>query len=90
MASAAADDAVGARPSGHASCVIDTSRCTSADWASGERGLPVSVMNGAPSLRIDGRSARISSVSPLDERATTTSPFTTRPRSPWMASAGCR
>ena len=37
-----------------------------------------------------GSSATISSVSPLLEMAITTSPLTIRPRSPWMASAGCR
>jgi hypothetical protein len=35
-------------------------------------------------------SARISSVSPLFEIATSASPLTMRPRSPWIASAGCR
>src|SRR5260370_11178113 len=35
-------------------------------------------------------SRRISSVSPLEERASTTSPRTSTPRSPCMASAGCR
>ena len=33
---------------------------------------------------------RISSVSPLADNATTTSPFTTMPRSPCTASTGCR
>ncbi len=90
IASAAVVEAVGARPSGHASMRIDTSRWTSAACASGERGLPVIATIGTPSRFSHGRSARISSVSPLFERATTTSPFTIRPRSPWMASAGCR
>ena len=90
MASAAVVEAVGASPSGHASVRIDTSRCTSAACPSGERGLPVIATIGTPSRFSHGRSARSSSVSPLCERATTTSPFTIRPRSPWMASAGCR
>ncbi len=43
---------------------------------------------GAPIRRIAGRSRTTSSVSPLCERARTTSPRRIRPRSPWTASAG--
>ncbi len=90
MARAAVVEAVGARPRGQASARTSTSRCTSAAWARGERALPVSATTGEPSRFTHGTRARISSVSPLFETASSTSPFTIRPRSPWMASAGWR
>jgi hypothetical protein len=90
MARAAVVEAVGARPSGQASALTPTSRCTSAAWASGERGSPVSATTREPSRLTHGTRARISPVSPLFETARSTSPLTIRPRSPWVASAGCR
>ena len=65
MARAAVVEAVGARPKGHASAGMETSRFTSAAWARDERGLPVRATIGEPSRRIQGMRASISSVSPL-------------------------
>ena len=48
------------------------------------------VISGTPSRFTVASSCRISAVSPLAESASTTSPRTTMPRSPCMASAGCR
>ncbi len=58
IASAAVVEAVGARPSGHASVRIETSRCTSAACASGERGLPVSATSGADEALQPGHEAQ--------------------------------
>ena len=89
-ASSAAVLAVGARPSGHASGTGPISRTTSAACASELRCPPVSAMIGVDRRLSAGNRRRISSVSPLFERASTRSPGTTRPRSPCSASAGCR
>ena len=90
MARSATVDAVGASPSGHASGTGPISSTTSAASASEFLGPPVMAMMGAPSRRSEGRSRMISSVSPLLESASTTSPGISRPRSPCSASAGCR
>src|SRR5262249_53777337 len=51
---------------------------------------PVIEINGTCNRLIVASNARISSVSPLAERASTTSPRTTIPRSPCKASTGCK
>ena len=51
---------------------------------------PVIVISGTRSRLIVASSARISSVSPDAESASTTSPRTTIPKSPCRASTGCR
>ena len=89
MASAAEVLAVGASPSGQASCSTLTSMFTSASRAMRERSLPVRVMSGTPRRLISGRMVRISSVSPEFDRASTTSSPVIMPRSPWLASPGC-
>ena len=89
-ASAAVVLDVGARFIGHASSGTLTSSTTSHWRASVETGLPVRRTIGTPSRLRGGKIARTSSVSPEFERASTTSPRATIPRSPWTPSAGCR
>src|ERR1051326_2045757 len=83
-------DAVGARPRGHASLGIAAERWKSAPRASVELGLPVMATIDAPMRSRRGIRLTSSSVSPELEMARTTSPRTTMPRSPWLASAGWR
>src|SRR5205814_198053 len=77
---------------------LEQSSATSAAAASVEsleflpeeyRSSQVIVINAAPMRLIMASRRTISSVSPLEESATTTSPRTNMPRSPCMASAGC-
>ena len=51
-------------------------------------GLPVMATIGI--ARSDGSSRVTSSVSPLNDSISTTSSRCTRPKSPWIASPGCR
>ena len=84
------DDVVGARFSGHASRSTEISRTMRAAFA---RLLPapaVSAMICASSRWNAGRRRKISSVSPEFEIRITTSLLRTMPRSPWIASAGCK
>jgi len=90
IAKAAVVEAVGARPSGHASSGTPTSSTTSAYRPRVESGFPVIAITGSPILWNMGSSRTISSVSPELERATTTSPRRTMPRSPWIPSPACR
>src|SRR5438067_1228950 len=90
IASAAVVLAVGARFIGQASSATLQSSATSAACARLEEGTPVIAMSRAPSRRIVSSSRRISSVSPLYESAITTSSIWMTPRSPCVASAGCR
>src|SRR6266850_751541 len=57
--------------------------------ASVDEGLPVIEISLTPRRLILSRRRRSSSVSPEFDTARTTSPGTTIPRSPWIASAGC-
>src|SRR5580704_987412 len=98
-------DAVGASPREQASLATEQSSATSAASASVEspdrvrRALPpgspaqiaspVMLISGTCSRLIVASSRRISSVSPLADSASTTSPRTTIPRSPCTASTGC-
>ena len=90
-ASAAVVLAVGTRFSGQASSATWQSRATSAHWPSVDA---CDAGQGDRSARRCGASSRAAGgprrVSPLCESATTTSSGCTTPRSPWMASAGCR
>jgi len=81
---------VGARPSGQASVSTPTSITRSLCWASVEFLLPVNAMIGHPAFRILGSRIFSSSVSPLLESAINTSLCDTIPKSPCMASTGCR
>ena len=82
--------AVGTRFRGHASARTPQSRATSALRARVDPGAPVRQTSRAPTRRMVSIRRRISFVSPLCDRATTTSSSCTTPRSPWTASAGCR
>src|SRR5262245_33510437 len=82
-------DAVGASPRGHASSGTLTSSTTSARRASVESGLPHMAMIGMAKRRATGRRFT-TSVSPLFETASSTSPRTSVPRSPWPPSTPCR
>ena len=82
IASAAVVLAVGARPSGQASCSTLTSMFTSASLARRELSLPVSVTKGIPRRLMIGRIVRISSVSPEFDSAITMSDSVIIPRSP--------
>ena len=90
IASAAVVLAVGTRFIGHASSAMPQSRVTSAARASVDDGSPVSAIRRAPRRRIDSSRRSSSSVSPLYDSAITTSSSRMAPRSPWIASAGCR
>src|SRR5450755_3629061 len=59
-------------------------------WGSVQISSPVIAINGTRNLLIVASSARISSVSPDADKASTTSPRTTIPKSPCSASTGCR
>src|SRR5688572_24697523 len=87
-ASAAVVLAVGARLCGQASCATAASRCTSASRASADSGLPVSAISLAPRRFTSGTICSSSSLAPEYEMAMNTSPPSTMPRSPWLASAG--
>ena len=83
-------EAVGARFSTQASRSTLQSSATSLAVARVEDRLQQKLIRASPlRLRVASR-RRISSVSPLAERAMTTSPGISTPRSPWTASAGCR
>ena len=82
--------AVGVRPRGHASLSTPTSMTMLLCFARVEFLLPVNVMIVHPILRILGIRILSSSVSPLLERAINISSWPTIPRSPCMASAGCK
>ena len=83
-------EAVGARFSPHASRSTPQSRATSLAAAKVDFRLQQKLISASP-LRLRRVSRRrISSVSPLAESATTTSPGISTPRSPCTASAGCR
>ena len=90
MASAAVVLAVGTRLSGHASSDTWQSSATSAACASVDAGLPVMAMIFAPMRRMASSRRRTSWVSPLCEMASSTSLGWMTPRSPCVASAGCR
>ncbi len=90
MARAAVVLEVGARPMGQASLSTPTSITTSLSVAMGESRAPVKEIILAPICLSVGKILLISLVWPLFEMARTTSSFVTVPRSPWMASAGCR
>ena len=90
MASAAVVLVVGARFRGQASAGTLTSRWTRPSRASVEAGFPVIETSGTPMRRMSGRMVRISAVSPEFDRASTASSRVIMPRSPWLASAGCR
>ncbi|MNV76691.1 hypothetical protein D3C71_1700610 [compost metagenome] len=81
--------AVGARLSGQASCATLPSRCTSANRASSDCGLPVIATSLAPMRRATGRMVSNSWPAPEYDRAITTSSFVIMPRSPCTASAAC-
>ena len=90
-------EAVGASPSEQASLAMEQSNETSAADASVEISRfvllvssQVMLISGTCRRLMVASRRRISSVSPLAERARTTSPRTTMPRSPWTASTGCR
>ena len=79
---------VGARPSGQASCETAAVRWMSACRAMVDSGWAVMQIRQM-FLRFNaGRMAEISSLSPELEMASTTSPSTIMPKSPWAASAG--
>ena len=80
--------AVGAKLSGQASWSTSQLTTASAWRASVESDLPVIATSMVPSRRSAGMIAANSSLSPLFEMASTTSPGCTMPRSPWLASAG--
>src|SRR5215472_13176624 len=95
-------DAVGASPNEHASFATEQSSAMSAASAkvesfwlarppesSAQIKSPVMLINGTCSRLMVASSRRISSVSPLADKTTTTSPRTTIPRSPCTASTGC-
>ena len=86
----AAEEAVGTSPRGQASGMLPTSSTRSESRANGEFPSPVMATTFAPMRRRAGIRRRISSVAPLLDRASTTSPRETRPRSPCIASAGWR
>ena len=80
--------AVGARLRGQASLATAIFKCTWANSASEDSGLPVMEIRVAPSLLITGTMANNSSDSPEFEMAIKTSDSVTMPRSPCAASAG--
>src|SRR5882762_336255 len=98
-------EAVGARPREQASLSTEQSRATFAAsarveslWDVARAPLPdgpleikspVKLIRGTCRRLMVASSRRISSVSPLADRASTTSPRTTMPRSPCTASTGC-
>ena len=88
-------EAVGASPRVQASLAMEQSSATSAAETRVEILVPaptsshVMLISGTCNRLIVAKSRRISSVSPLAESATTTSPATTIPRSPCTASTGC-
>ncbi len=82
-------EAVGASPSGQASHSTEES-ITASDWLpSVELRSPQMAIRPIPLRLSAGKICDSSSVSPLLESMMTTSPSTTIPRSPWIASAGC-
>ena len=81
-------EVVGARPSGHASGAGGSSSTWSAARASALSARPVIATSGRPKRRACATRSASSGVSPELERASTASPETTMPRSPWLASAG--
>ena len=83
-------DAVGARPIPQASCSTLRSSATSLPRARVEFMAQQKLMRASPTRLIAGSKRRISSVSPLEERASTRSPWASIPRSPCSASAACR
>ena len=93
-------EAVGARPNEQASFATEQSSAISAASAKVESLLllvlasaqiqsPVMLISGTCNRLMVASSRRISSVSPLADSASTTSPRTTIPRSPCTASTGC-
>ena len=90
IASAAVVLAVGARLSGQASSGTLTSSTAAAASARFELGAPVIVRRGTPRRFKCGTSSSSSGVSPEFDTASTTSMRVIMPRSPWLASAGCR
>ena len=83
-------EAVGAKLSPQASRSTPQSRATSLACARVECRLQQKLTSPSPLRLSVANRRRISSVSPLAESATTTSPGSRTPRSPWTASAGCR
>ena len=90
MASIAVVEAVGARFRGQASREIATESVRSAARATEESGTPVIAIVRSDRARAKSSSRTISGDSPEADRASTTSPATSIPRSPWDASAAWR
>ena len=82
--------AVGASPRGQASFSTPTSITISLYRAKVDLRFPVKAITLHPILRMLGTSKFSSSVSPLLERASNTSSGLTMPRSPCIASTGCK
>ena len=82
--------AVGARLCGQASSGTLTSRPPSAARPSVESVLPAITISGTARRFRCGSSSSSSGVSPEFDSASTASPRVIMPRSPWLASAGCR
>ena len=80
-------EAVGARFMGQASREMETESVTSATREMEESGAPVMAIVRSDRARANSSSRRISRDSPEAESASTTSPATSIPRSPWEASA---
>ena len=89
-ASMAVVDALGARPCGPGSAICPSSSTTSLWRPSVESFACVIATSAAPQALTCGSMTKSSSVSPDLENASSRSPASTRPRSPWIASAGCR
>ena len=90
MASMAVVLAVGARPRGQASRGTPVSMTTKLARPRVELGRPVKLIRGEPRRLRLGRRMVSSWVSPLLDRTRITSSLDTMPRSPCMASTGCR
>jgi len=82
-------EVVGARLWGQASATSPIDRWTSQRVARRDPGRMETPMRGRPSAFRMPASTTTSSVSPLAERRSATSPLRMRPRSPCTASAGC-
>ena len=83
-------EVVGARPLGQASSALGRTSATSAARASALSRSAVMAISGRPKRLACWTTSRSSGVSPDHDSASTTSPSATMPRSPWLASAGCR
>ena len=79
---------VGVRPIGHASAEGGSSSTRSAARARAEAGRAVMATSGIAKRRVWATRSASSAVSPLLDSASTASPGTIIPRSPWLASPG--